>query len=161
VKPLSLTDRRHVEAAKGWCQLHSFGDANAELAEITAEHWTHPDALEARWAIYANLGKWDDALDLADVIHHLAPDEPKGYIYSASSLRELGRCNEALNLLLTAVKQFPLERSILYGIAWLYRISGKLDRARPWLAKAIDATGSAIKKNARDDQHQASLGRLE
>lgn len=158
VKPLSLADRRHVEAATGWCQLHSFNDANAELEEITAEHWTHPDALEVRWAICADLGKWDGALDLADVIHQLAPDEPKGYIYSASSLRELGRCAEALDLLLAAVQQFPLEERILYAIACLYCSLGRLDRARPWLARALEASGNEIKKGALEaPQFKASV----
>lgn len=137
MKQLSLSDRRHVEAAKGWCQLQAFNDANAELEEITAEHWIHPDALEVRWAIYANLGKWDGALDLADVIHQLAPDEPRGYIYTASCLRELGKSGEALDLLLIAAERFPGEGIILYGIAWLYCLSGRSDLARPWIAKAM------------------------
>jgi len=150
VKPLSLDNRRHVEAAKGWCQLSCFNDANAELAQISAEHWIHPDALEVRWVIYANLGRWDGALDLADVINELVPEEPKGYLYCASSLLELGRCAEALNLMLGAAQQFPGERAILYAIACLHGWLGRLDEARPWLAKAMTAGESKISQDAPD-----------
>ncbi len=148
MKPLSLADHRHVEAAEGWCELRSFNDAHAELEEITADHWAHPQALEVRWLISAKLGKWDDALDLAEVIRQLAPNEPRGYIYIANSLRELGRCTEALDLLLAAVQQFPREGMILYAIAWLYCQSGRLDLARPWVAKAMYAASKQRKKRA-------------
>jgi tetratricopeptide (TPR) repeat protein len=146
VKPLSLGNHRHVEAAKGWCQLRSFNDANAELEQITAEHWIHPEALEVRWSIYANQGKWDGALDLADVISQMAPDEPRGYLYCATSLRELGRSPEALSVLLQAAKQFPREEAILYAIACLYYRSGRLDHARPWLRKALKAAARNMKQ---------------
>jgi tetratricopeptide (TPR) repeat protein len=144
VKPLSPADDRHIKAAIGWCQLHSFGEAHSELEAISADHWTHPDALEVRWAIYAHSRRWDGALDLADVINQLTPDEPKGYIYASSTLCELGRCSEALDLLLGAAEQFTNEASILYGIAWLYCVSGRLDLASPWLAKAMNAGGNGI-----------------
>ena len=155
MKTLSLDDYRHVEAAKGWCQLRSFNDANDELAAVTAEHWTHPDTLEARWTVYAHMGRWDGALDLADVINQLAPDQPTGYIYSANSLCELGRRTEALELLLAAVKEFPDNTRILYGIAWLYCTSGRPDMARPWLAKAMAAGGDEI------DQSRMGIGALQ
>ena|SRR5579862_4180570 len=153
MKPLSISDHRHVEAAKGWCQLQAFNDANAELEEITAEHWIHPDALEVRWSIYANMGKWDGALDLADVFNHLAPDDPKGCIYTASSLHELGKSAEAMELLLAAAKQFPAERTIRFAIAWLYCSSKRLDLARQWVASAMKcpiqllSTADSLKAN--------------
>jgi tetratricopeptide (TPR) repeat protein len=157
VKPLSLADHRHVEAAKGWCEFRSFNDAYAELEEITADHWAHPAALEVRWTIYANLGKWEGALDLADIINQLKPDEPRGYIYIASSLRELGRYAEAIDLLMAAVQQFPREGIILYGIAWLYCLSGRLDLARPWLAKAMKAGSSESRKRATPHRYSKAF----
>jgi hypothetical protein len=79
VKPLSIDDRRHVQAAKGWCGLHSFQDANAELEQVTRENRDHPDVLEARWQVCANLDKWEEALELADVIAGKAPGKPADY----------------------------------------------------------------------------------
>jgi hypothetical protein len=88
MQPLKLGDRRHVEAAKGWCALHAFEDANQELEQVAPEFRAHPDVLEVRWQVCANLGKWDKALELANALARKAPG-PQGYIYAASSLREL------------------------------------------------------------------------
>ena len=117
---LSLNDRRHVEAAKGWCELHSFADAYAELEQVTPAMRSHPDVLEVRWQVYANLDKWEGALDLANAIRILVPDSPKGHIYTASSLRELGRVDEALRTVRMAAESatnllLPMRESLRAG----------------------------------------------
>jgi hypothetical protein len=58
MKELELHDQRHLEAAQGWCELHAFAEADAELDNITASLRAHPNVLEVRWQIYANLERW-------------------------------------------------------------------------------------------------------
>jgi len=82
-------DQRYVEAAKGWCELHAFLEADAELDNVTATLRAHPSVLEVRWQVYANLEKWAGALDIASALVKMAPDWPNGWIYCASSLTEL------------------------------------------------------------------------
>ena len=67
--------------------------AGAKL--ISANLRAHPSVLEVRWQVYANLEKWDGALDLATAIVKMVPQKPEGYIYTASTLQELGRQEEA------------------------------------------------------------------
>jgi hypothetical protein len=86
MKELELHDQRHLDAAQGWCELHAFLEADAELDNITASLRSHPKVLEVRWQIYANLEKWAGALDIASAIVKLVPDWPSGWIYRASSL---------------------------------------------------------------------------
>ncbi|SRR6266567_693913 len=117
VKPLSQSDRRHVEAANGWCRLESFQEATAELEQITLENQGHPDVLEVRWQICANLGKWPDALEFATAVAVQAPGKPDGWIYKASALHELGRNPEAHEVLIEAAKRFPDDEIILYDLA--------------------------------------------
>ena len=62
---LSPQDKRHLEAAEGWCGLHSFLEANEELENISPQNRAHPKVLEVRWQIYASLEKWEMALDKA------------------------------------------------------------------------------------------------
>ena len=81
---LELNDRRHLEAAKGWCELHAFLEADAELDEITPALRAHPSVLEVRWQVYANLQKWEAALEIASAIVKLEPGWPSGWIYRAS-----------------------------------------------------------------------------
>jgi hypothetical protein len=86
MKELELHDQRHLEAAQGWCELHAFLEADAELGNITASLRAHPKMLEVRWQIYANLEKWAGALEIASAIVKMVPDWPSGWIYRASSL---------------------------------------------------------------------------
>jgi hypothetical protein len=84
--PLAPPDSIHLEAAQGWCELHAFAEADAELDKITASLRAHPSVLEVRWQIHANLEKWAGALDIASAIVKMVPDWPSGWIYRASSL---------------------------------------------------------------------------
>ena len=151
MNPLSLPYRRHVEAAKGWCELHAFDEANAELEQVTSECRAHPDVLEVRWLACANLEKWEAALDLANAIARSVPNEPKG-TYLASSLRELGRKNEAFTSPAPSGGPVPLRRDVvLYDLACVCCLLGQVEDARAWLGKAIDVGGDELKKRALDD----------
>jgi predicted Zn-dependent protease len=86
MKPLEPPDSLHLQSAQGWCELHAFAEADAELDNITASLRAHPSVLEVRWQVYANLEKWAGALDIASAIVKLVPDWPSGWIYRASSL---------------------------------------------------------------------------
>ena len=68
MKPLEPPDSIHLEAAQGWCELHAFLEADAELDNITASLRAHPKVLEVRWQVYANLDKWVGALEIATAI---------------------------------------------------------------------------------------------
>jgi hypothetical protein len=76
VKPLSLDDRRHVEAAKGRCELHAFIDANYDSGQVSRECCAHPGVLEAA-QVHANVGNWEETMDLANAIRTTLPDERK------------------------------------------------------------------------------------
>lgn len=150
-RPLQRPESIHLDAAKGWCALEAFLEANDELEKISPKLRAHPDVLEVRWQIYANLGKWDGALELASTIMALVPGEPKGYIYTASTLHELGRLEEALQTLLDAVKKFPSDEIILYDLASIACSMRRMVEASAWLAKAIEVGGDPIKLKALDD----------
>ena len=82
------------------------------------------------WQVYANLEKWEGALDLANAVKMLVPDEPKGWLYSSSSLIELGRREDALGVLLDAVERFPSDEMVLYDLACVCCLLGRPAEAR-------------------------------
>ena len=82
---LEPEDERRVEAAKGWCALHDFAEAAKELGQVSPTAVEHPSVLEARWQVYANLDRWDEAHAVSTVLTRLAPHEPEGWIYLASN----------------------------------------------------------------------------
>jgi predicted Zn-dependent protease len=151
MKPLAHPDSLHVQAAQGWCELHAFAEADAELDKITASHRTHPEVLEVRWQIHANLEKWAGALDIANAIVKQEPDWPSGWIYRASSLTELNRRQEAYEMLSAAAALFPGDEIIPYDLACVCCALKRPDEAKTWLAKAIDVGGKDVKLRALDD----------
>ena len=151
MKPLEPPDSLHLQAAQGWCELHTFAEAEAELDNITASLRTHPKVLEVRWQIYANLEKWAGALDIANVIVKMEPDWPSGWIYRASSLTELNRHQEAYETLSAAAALFVGDEIISYDLACVCCALKRPDEARTWLGKAIKAGGNEIKLRALDD----------
>ncbi len=134
--PLEPPDSHHVEAAKGWCQLHAFLEANQELEKVSPSLRAHPSVLEARWQVYANLGQWENALDIASMLVKVRPESPGGY-YRASSLAELNRHLEAYETLSAAVSQFPAEDIVLYDLVCVCCALKRIDEARTWLGIAL------------------------
>jgi tetratricopeptide (TPR) repeat protein len=151
MKPLEPPDSLHLQAAQGWCELHSFLEANEELEKITPRLRAHPSVLEVRWQIYANLEKWESALDTASAIVKMVPDWPSGWIYRASSLTGVNRQEEAYETLSTAAARFPSDEIILYDLACVCCSLKQFDEARRWLGKAMETGGNEIKLRALDD----------
>jgi tetratricopeptide (TPR) repeat protein len=141
----------HLDAAKGWCELYDFAEADAELDNISPSLRTHPQVLEVRWQVCANLERWDEALGMATAIVKLEPDWPNGWIYQASSLFELNRQGEAYVTLTEAASKFPSDEIILYDLACIGCYLKRFDEAREWLAKAIEAGGEGVKQKAWED----------
>ena len=151
MKPLAPPDSIHLQAAQGWCELHAFAEANAELDKIAASLLDHPKVLEVRWQVCANLEKWAGALDIANAIVKMVPEWSSGWIYRASSLMELNRQQEAYETLSAAAALFPRDEIIAYDLACICCALKRVDEARSWLAKAREAGGNAIKVRALDD----------
>ena len=144
-------DSRYVDAAKGWCELHAFLEAEAELDKIDPKFRAHHSVLEVRWQVCANLGKWDGALDIANAIVTITPDCASGWIYKASSLNELNRHREAYETLRTAAERFASDEIIRYDLACVCCASNRVDEARTWLVRAIAAGGDQVKRRALED----------
>jgi predicted Zn-dependent protease len=152
MKPLELHDQRHLDAAQGWFELGNCIEVTEELDQIAPEVRGHPTVLEVRFHIYAAAKKWEYAAEIAKAISEFAPDNPFGFVQQADSLHKLKRTQEAWNLLLPVVDEFPKEYIIRYNLACYACQLGNLKEARDWLKKAIDlADTKEVKLMALDD----------
>ena len=70
---LSRDDMQHLNAAKGWLELGSHLDANAELEEITAAERGRPEVLEVRFRIYGLAGRFEEAVIVLQSLLVLKP----------------------------------------------------------------------------------------
>jgi tetratricopeptide (TPR) repeat protein len=151
IKPLEPPDSLHLQFAQGWCELHAFTEADAELDNIAATLRAHPQVLKLRWRIYANLKNWTGALDIANAIVKVMPDCPNGWGCLASSLTRLNRHQEAYETLSEAATLFPRDDITMYDLACVCCALGRIKEARTWLARSIDIGGKDVKVRALDD----------
>lgn len=141
MRNLDYPDRHYLQAAVGWIELGNPLEAFDELEKISAEAWFHPDVLIVRWVIYAKARKWDVALQVARKVVQLAPNRPTGWISLAYSLNELNRTSEAWRELSAVAERFPGNGAIQFNLACYACKLGKLEEARRWLARSIEAAG--------------------
>lgn len=152
MQKLSISDKRHLEAAEGWLGLGNYFEANEELERISAPMRTHPDVLMVRYNVYSAAKKWEMAAEIAQAICKLVPESPFGWIHLAYALHELKRTQKAWNVLLPVVDKFPDEYIIRYNLACYACQLGNLKDAWDWLEKAIDlADTKDVKLMALDD----------
>lgn len=104
---LPLPDHRYLEAAEGWLELGNWQEANEELENITPQLRAHPFVLEVRYKIYSAAERWEGALEIAQTMAKMLPDNPWGHFHVAYTLHELKRTEEAYRVSKPLVDQFP------------------------------------------------------
>ncbi len=140
-----------VEAEANWCERETFWDMDAEPDKLTPRLRVGVSELEARWQRCAHLEQWEAALEIANAIVILSPDWPNGWVYKASSLNELNRPEAACEILRQAAKRLPTDEIILYDLACVCCVLGRVDEGRGWLDSAIEAGGKETKLRALCD----------
>ena len=143
MQPLEPPDTHYLNAALGWLELGLRDDARAELEQISSGQQRHPDVLEARWAICANEGRWDAALDVARHLLLRAPDRASGWLHCAYALRRTpdGGLEKAWEALKPAAERFPKEPIIPYNLSCYACQMEQFDEARLWIRRAIKIGG--------------------
>lgn len=135
---LSPSDQTHLEAAQGWLGLGNWREANEELDRITPTMRAHPDVLCIRWTVCSKARNWKLAVEIARKLAEADPDDSFGLVRLSWSLDELGRVQEAYDLLARAVNKYPEDYRLRYSLARYCSKSGKLKEAMHYLETAID-----------------------
>jgi predicted Zn-dependent protease len=149
---LGYPDKRHLDAAEGWLGLGNWSEANAEMENIAPRLRAHPEVLRVRYGIYALAKDWEQAAQIAHALAQLAPGSAFGWIHHAYALHELGRTQQAWNVLRPVASKFPTEYIICYNLACYACRLGDLRGSIRWLTKAIGLAGSKqIKSMALED----------
>jgi tetratricopeptide (TPR) repeat protein len=160
MKPIEPPDTHHLSAAIGWLGLGDAGEAEAELALISAAQQTHPDVLEARWAVCAERKAWTEALDAARALVEAAPDSADGWLHLAYALRRApdGSVKRAWDALLPVARKFPKEPIVPFNLACYACQMQDLETARQWLKRALSiGNRERIKSQALADPDLEAL----
>ena len=153
IKPLDAPDHFRVQAAEGWLGLGDVESASSELREIAPALQTHPVVLAVRYQIYAQAKQWDSAVELADDLVKMLPDEPFVWINLAYATRRKtgGSIPEAKKILLSAEPKFPRHYLFFYNLSCYCSQLGELKEAEQWLKKAAKIDNAAVQKMAVND----------
>jgi tetratricopeptide (TPR) repeat protein len=147
-------DLHCLSAAIGWIELGVPAEAEAELDRISAEKQSHPDVLEVRWLVLAQLKRWDGALTVARALLKGAPNRCSGWLHQAYALRRAAKngLQQAWDALLPAYDKFPREPTIPYNLSCYACQLQQLEEARAWLKRALKmGDKQKIKQMALDD----------
>jgi hypothetical protein len=152
--PLEPPETHYLSAAVGWLGLGAPLEAEAELDRINPAHQQHPDVLEVRWLICAELDRWSEGLQVARRLIHAAPERVNGWLHQSYALRRVpdGTVQKAWDALLPVFEKFPKEPIVPYNLACYACQLGQVDAAKVWLGRAFAlADKEPIKQQALAD----------
>lgn len=137
-EPLPYPDRMHVQFARGWLELGCTAEAARELDQVGPSSAISAEALDIRFALLVRERRFAEALPLAWDQFHRFPSEIRGLMNVGNVLFWLGRPDEAVEVVLPAVKKHPGEAVLLYNLACYYVSLGDPEAAKGWLRKALE-----------------------
>jgi Flp pilus assembly protein TadD len=143
VQPLEPPETHYLSAAIGWLELGNPAEAAAELERLSPARQHHPDILEARWLICADLKRWEEGLQTARTLLEVEPQRVTGWLNQAYALRRVpgGSVKDAWKALLPAYEKFPAEPTVAYNLACYACQMQQMDTARTWLERAFAIGG--------------------
>jgi predicted Zn-dependent protease len=147
---------RTILAAQGYSELSMFDDALAELDSLPPETAGHVVVMELRAVILMQARRWKPALETSRALCVMQPQQTGGFIHAAFCLHEMGRTDEARQVLLGGPASLHAEPTYHYNLACYECVLGHLDLARMHLEKSIELD-KKYREFARRDPDLAPL----
>jgi len=141
---LEPPDSHFLDAATGWLMLGNADEARREFEQLCPSARNHPSALDFEWHWLAHEQRWDEAVEVAQRLVEQSAHRADSWIHRSFALHELRRTQEAHDLLLPALKQFPEEPTIPYNLACYASQLGDLTAARRWILRVLRLDESPV-----------------
>ena len=147
---------RTLLAAQGYSELSMYDDAIAELDTLPEPAGGHATVVELRAVILMQAKRWKPALTAARSLCRIEPEKTSGFIHAAFCLHELGRTEEARDILIGGPESLHVEPTFHYNLACYECALGNLALARLHLDKSIQLD-KKFRDFARSDPDLAAL----
>jgi tetratricopeptide (TPR) repeat protein len=138
--PVNASDHslaKRISFAQGYLDLGLFEDAWNELEKLPPEGRTLEPVLLLRTQIYVAAKKWEEAILVGRGCCERFPNQPLFFFWTAYSLHELKRTQEAKDCLLAAPAVFREEAIFNFNLGCYECQLGNLEKAGELIKKAI------------------------
>ena len=141
---------RRILAAQGYVELGLYEEAQAELARLPGEAGARADVMEILLLCLMAEQRWPEALALTLRLCEAEPEEPGGFIHAAYCLHEMGRTQEALDVLGRGPAALRSKPVYYYNLACYHAKLGQRDKALALARQSFEMDGS-LRAVARKD----------
>lgn len=141
---------RTIRAAQGYYELQMLKEAICQLDTLPLTAQLRGDVLEMRVLILMKDERWREALSTCEKLCAVAPDTPPGFIHMAYCLHELGRTQQAKEVLLEGPAALNRDATYHYNMACYECVLGNIDNARVYLETSL-SLDEKLRDYARTD----------
>ncbi len=124
-----MSVERSLIAAQGYIELEMPDEAMRELDELPSADQDREEVRQVRLFIFMRGRRWGEALAVCDALRLASPDQTTGYIHGAFCLHELGRTQEAKELLLQGPASLLREATYYYNMGCYDAVLGNIEDA--------------------------------
>ncbi len=142
---------RRIIAAQGYVELGLFAEAEAELSPLPAAMRERVDVVEILLLCLMGRRRWEEALALATRLCRLEPSEPGGFIHAAFCLHEMGKTEEAVEILSNGPASLRTKAVYYYNIGCYHARLGHYDQSLSYLERAFEMDGD-LRQHAKRDR---------
>jgi tetratricopeptide (TPR) repeat protein len=125
----NMSLERSLLAAQGYIELDMLDQSLAELDALAPKDQLRPEALQMRLFIDLHGKRWEQALSVCARLRAVSPEDSTGFIHGAFCLHEMGRTNEAKELLLAGPSSLLSEPTYYYNLGCYDAVLGNLKEA--------------------------------
>lgn len=152
-----MTDaERRIIAAQGYVELGLYDEAQHELCVLPQPLQERVDVIEITLLCLMGKQSWGEALALATRLCKEEPKEPGGYIHAAFCLHEMGRTEEAVDVLSRGPVSLRTKPVYYYNMGCYHARLGHHDKALIYLERAFEMDGD-LRLHAKKDRDLDAL----
>ena len=147
---------RSLLAAQGYIELGMMAEATEELDKLTPADQENEEALQLRLFVFMHRKDWEAALALCSRLRENNPSCATGFIHGAFCLHEMGRTQEARDLLLQGPSHLQEEPTYHYNLGCYNAVLGRAEEALEHLRTSFKMD-QTFREIARVDPDLASV----
>lgn len=130
-------DSVHLRFARGWFELGLLQESEAELGHIRIEYQGCLEVLEVRFQLWVRLGRFQEALTIAEQQARDFPGEYRGHMNRGNALFWLDRADEAIACVMAVMGEHPKVAAFPYNLACYCLPSRGEEEAKRWMRVAM------------------------